>query len=178
VKLHRDFYGGEVVDVAQSLVGKWLVHGTRAGRIVEVEAYGNEKDKASHARFGPDSSRSSIMFGPPGFSYVYLIYGMYDCFNIVTGPDGSPSAILIRAVEPAGKVLVRTDGPGRLCRALGITRALHGLDLTGNALWLEDRGGAAPKIRASARIGVDYAGAWAKRRWRFFDADSKHVSKT
>jgi DNA-3-methyladenine glycosylase len=182
VKLARDFYARPCLDVARALVGKHLVHRprgvrrARSGRIVEVEAYVHEDDQACHARFGR-TRRASMLYGPPGHAYVYLIYGMYDCFNVVCEPEHSPAAVLVRAIEPDGRVAERTDGPGKLCRALGITRALNGADLTGGAIWLEDRGEPAPRLAATPRIGVDYAGPWALEPWRFVDADSAFLSR-
>ncbi|HZS38829.1 MAG TPA: DNA-3-methyladenine glycosylase [Polyangia bacterium] len=182
MKLPRDFYARPCLDVARALVGKHLVHRAkgarrvRSGRIVEVEAYVHEEDQACHARFGR-TPRASLLFGPPGHAYVFLIYGMYDCFNVVCEPEHSPAAVLVRAVEPDPGVDGRTDGPGKLCRALGITRALNGADLTGAQIWLEDRGEPAPRLAATPRIGVDYAGEWALKPWRFVDADSAFLSR-
>lgn len=179
-KLSRSFYARDCLQVAPELVGKWLVHrmheGVLSGRIVEVEAYVHEEDQACHARFGR-TNRNAIMYGPAGHAYIFLIYGMYDCFNVVTEPEGSPAAILIRALEPGPGVAERSDGPGKLCRALHLTRAQNHLDLCGDRLWLEDRGEDAARIVATPRIGVDYAGEWAKKPWRFVDADSQHLSK-
>ncbi len=180
MKLRRSFYARPCLEVAPDLIGKFLLHrskaGLRSGRIVEVEAYVHEEDLACHARFGR-TKRASIMFGPPGLAYVFLIYGMYDCFNVVTEPKNSPAAVLVRAVEPGPEISGRTDGPGKLCRALGITRAHNDLDLCGDELWIEDRRQPTPRIAATPRIGVDYAGEWAARPWRFVDADSAHLSK-
>ena len=119
------------------------------------------------------------MFGPAGFSYVYLIYGIYHCLNFVTEASGYPAAVLVRALEPldaaAGR---RTNGPGLLCRALEIDRTRSGLDLETSELFVED---AAPvsdaDVRMGERIGVDYAGPWARRPWRFWVSDSPHVSR-
>jgi DNA-3-methyladenine glycosylase len=180
MKLEREFYAQPCLEVARALIGKHLVH--RAGRkrlegrIVETEAYIGVEDQACHARFGP-TKRSKPLFGPPGHAYVYLIYGMYDCFNVVTEPDGRPAAVLVRALEPGPGVAGKTDGPGKLCRALGISRAHNQLDLTGTHLWIEDRGGAQPAIVATPRIGIDYAGEWAARPWRLVDAESAYLSK-
>jgi DNA-3-methyladenine glycosylase len=180
-RLDRDFYARPCLDVARDLVGKWIVHrrGRRAldGRIVEVEAYVGQEDQACHARFGP-TRRARVLFGPPGHAYVYLIYGIYDCFNVVAEPDGRPAAVLLRALEPGPSVRGACDGPGKLCRALGITRAHNELDLVrGGALWIEDRGEPAPRLAATKRIGVDYAGAWAAKPWRFVDAASTSLSR-
>ncbi|HWE28959.1 MAG TPA: DNA-3-methyladenine glycosylase [Polyangia bacterium] len=181
--LPRRFYARDCLVVAPELVGCHLVHRTRRGllrgRIVEVEAYVHEEDQACHARFGK-TPRSLLLFGQPGYSYVFLIYGMYDQFNVVCEPEGSPAAVLIRALEPEPPLDGGTDGPGKLCRALGITRAHNGLDLvSGDQIWLEPREKSRqnPRIVATPRIGIDYAGEWADKPWRFIDADSKYVSK-
>ena len=120
------------------------------------------------------------MFGPPGHAYVYFIYGMHDCFNVVTDQEGVGAAVLGRALEPGDGVDARTDGPGRLCRALGIDRGQNGLDLTdegGGELWIERRPGPPiGEIATSPRIGVAYAGEWATRPWRFYLPASRHVS--
>jgi DNA-3-methyladenine glycosylase len=158
--------------VARALLGKVLVHQDgavrRAARIVETEAYLGERDLASHARFGR-TPRSSIMFGPPGYAYVYLVYGMHHCVNAVTGPDGEASAVLLRAAEPLEGCLDEPRGPGRLCRALAIRREAHdGLDLCGPRLFVEDAPPPRRPIAASPRVGVRYAGPWARRHLRFF----------
>jgi DNA-3-methyladenine glycosylase len=181
VKLARSFYARPCLKVARALIGKFLLHRNAkgavvGGRIVEVEAYVHEEDQACHARFGR-TKRASLLYGPPGHAYVFLIYGMYDCFNVVTEPEHSPAAVLVRALEPIEEEEADTDGPGKLCRALGITRALNGEDLCGDRLWIEDRGGKRPRIAATPRIGIDYAGEWAARPWRFVDADSKWLSR-
>jgi DNA-3-methyladenine glycosylase len=168
--LHREYFHRSTVVVARSLVGKYLVRhngrGTIAGKIIEVEAYVGAHDKACHASKGR-TQRTDVMFGPGGVAYVYLIYGMYHCLNVVTEPEEFPAAVLIRAVEVDGELI---DGPGRLCRRMGIDRSLNRLDLTaGEQLWFEDRGVPVPRSRVGAfpRIGVDYAGRWAKKPWRF-----------
>jgi len=119
------------------------------------------------------------MFGPPGHAYVYFIYGFWYCLNLVTETQGVPHAVLLRALEPVAGVEDKTWGPGLLCRAMHIDKALNGADLCGDALWLERPSGRAlvrPRIARSTRIGVDYAGAWARRPWRFYDKDSRYVS--
>jgi DNA-3-methyladenine glycosylase len=120
------------------------------------------------------------MFGPAGYAYVYLIYGMHHCFNVVTDLEGIGAAVLVRALEPADDVAGRTDGPGRLCRTLGIDRSHNALDLTdagAGDLWIERRTGpSVGEIATSPRIGVEYAGEWAARPWRFFLPGSRHVS--
>jgi DNA-3-methyladenine glycosylase len=168
--LPRTYFNRPTLTVARSLVGKYLVRcidGKEiAGKIIEVEAYVGSQDKACHAAKGR-TQRTEVMFGPAGFAYVYLIYGMYHCLNVVTEREEFPSAVLIRAIELNGKLI---DGPGRLCRALEIDRRLNRVDLTvGESLWFEDRGGVVGRgtVGAYPRIGVDYAGMWAKKLWRF-----------
>jgi DNA-3-methyladenine glycosylase len=179
VKLKRSFYARPCLGVARDLIGKFLLHRSKhrllGGRIVEVEAYVHEEDQACHARFGR-TKRASILYGPPGHAYVFLIYGMHDCFNVVAEPEHSPAAILVRALEPLDNAM-RTDGPGKLCRALGITRHHNNIDLCGDLLWIEDRGLPPPRIVTTPRIGIDYAGEWAQRPWRFVDADSPWLSR-
>ena len=183
--LGRDFYARPTTAVARELLGKLLVRrrdGRRAplvARIVEVEAYLGERDAASHARRGP-TPRAAIMFGPPGFVYVYLIYGMHHCMNFVTEADGTAGAVLIRAAEP----IVGFDpapvrplaGPGKLCAALGITLAHKGLDLCSGQVVVAADGAPPPRTKRSARIGVAYAGRWAARRLRFYVPGNPHVS--
>ena len=171
--LSRAFFAGPTLQVAKSLLGKYLVRNSRAGRlagrIIEVEAYVGPKDRASHASRGR-TKRTDVMFGRSGVAYVYLIYGMYHCFNVVTEREGYPAAILVRAVEPASPPSPVIDGPGRVCRYFQIDRSLNRLDLTvGQTLWIEGHGERVPPsaITAYPRIGVDYAGEWATKPWRF-----------
>ncbi len=168
--LSRDYFNRPTVTVARSLIGKYLVRvvdeRALAGKIVEVEAYVGSQDRACHASKGR-TQRTEVMFGPAGIAYVYLVYGMYHCLNVVTEREEFPSAVLIRAIEIEGELI---NGPGRLCRELQIDRRLNRLDLTtGESLWFEDRGVLVKKedVRAHPRIGVDYAGEWAKKPWRF-----------
>ena len=168
--LPRIYFSRPTLTVARSLIGKYLVRAidgrTLAGRIIEVEAYVGPQDRACHASKGR-TQRTEVMFGPAGVAYVYLIYGMYHCLNVVTEREELPSAVLIRAIELDGELI---DGPGRLCRALEIDRRLNRVDLTtGESLWFEDRGQVVGRgtIGAYPRIGVDYAGKWAERLWRF-----------
>ena len=147
LRLPRAFYARDAVAVARDLLGKVLVHRQgrvrRAARIVETEAYHGPDDRASHARFGR-TPRAAIMFGPPGLAYVYLVYGTSHCFNVVTGEEGHPSAVLVRAGEPVEGCLHATIGPGNLCKALAIRRETHnGADLSGEVLFVED--GPAPE---------------------------------
>ena len=158
-----------------------LVHAdggsARAGRIVETEAYQGPQDLAAHSSRGR-TRRTEVMFGEPGHAYVYFIYGFWYCLNIVTEPEGVPHAVLLRALEPVTGIADKTWGPGLLCRAMGIDKRLNGADLCGDVLWLEKPAAVAraPRIARSARIGVDYAGEWARRPWRFYDRDSRYVS--
>ena len=186
-RLQREFYSGHTVDVAQALLGKVLVrqteHGPQCGRIVETEAYHGLEDQACHAAKG-HTPRTAPMFEAAGRAYVYQIYGMWFCLNAVTGPEGFPSAVLIRAVEP---VLDHTfgvkdgAGPGKLCRLMQIARELNRVDLVGGeSLWIGDDGVRVPgeRVLAGPRIGVDYAGDWAHTPWRFWVAGSRSVSRT
>jgi DNA-3-methyladenine glycosylase len=183
-KLPRSFYAREdTLLVARELIGLHLVHDDgvrkRIGRIVETEAYLGPEDLAAHSARGR-TQRTEIMFGPPGHAYVYFIYGFWYCMNVVTSRKGVPHAVLLRALEPVEGVTDKTWGPGLLCRAMGVDRALNGTDLCGDQLWLERprRQGNAPAVQIGTgpRIGVDYAGSWAKRPWRFFDRASPYVS--
>lgn len=179
----RSFYDRPTLEVARDLLGKVLVHsaahGRRAGRIVEVEAYVGPEDRANHASRGR-TLRTQIMFGPPGYAYVYLIYGMYSCLNAVTEAEGFPAAVLIRALEPLEGISAGTNGPGRLCRAMGIDRSLNGADLAGESLFVEDDGVRPPPaaILAGPRVGVAYAGAWAEKPWRLYLAGSPWLSRS
>ena len=180
-KIPREFYAPGTLSIARDLIGMHLVHndaGTlRVGRIVETEAYMGPQDLAAHSAKGR-TARTEVMFGPPGHAYVYFIYGFWYCLNIVTAPEGVPHAVLLRALEPICGLEDKTWGPGLLCRAMNINKRLNGTDLLGDELWLErpPRGSSKPRISRATRIGVDYAGEWAKRPWRFFDRDSPYVS--
>ncbi len=164
------FYERPTLLVARSLLGRYLVRetatGRRAGRIIEVEAYVGPEDRACHASKGR-TKRTDVMFGPPGRAYVYLVYGMYHCLNVVTERLDYPAAVLVRAVEHESGLV---DGPGRVCRFFEIDLDLNRHDLTrGQGLWIEDRGERVlrAQIATSPRIGVDYAGPWAAKPWRF-----------
>ena len=168
--LTRAYFNRSTLVVARSLLGKYLVkengRRTMSGQIVEVEAYVGPHDLACHASKGR-TPRTEVLFGPPGISYVYLIYGMYHCLNVVTERADYPAAVLIRAVECEGQLI---DGPGRLCRAFSIDRSLNRIDMTTRRhLWFEDRGTKIPprQIGAFPRIGVGYAGKWAEEPFRF-----------
>lgn len=187
--LPRAFYDRPVEEAARALLGCILVHRVDGrvvgGRIVETEAYGGPGDPGSHADRSPHG-RARIMFGPPGVAYVYLTYGMHHCMNAVTGAEGVGSAVLIRALEPLWSIEHMraagappslpdhklTAGPGRLCRALGVSRALNGADLTVPPLTIHDA--AAPDdIRAGIRVGLSRDD---ERRWRFW-CPSRSVSR-
>ncbi|MGH8131870.1 MAG: DNA-3-methyladenine glycosylase [Steroidobacteraceae bacterium] len=176
----RAFFERSALTLARELIGMHLVHddgGTlRRGRIVETEAYLGPRDRAAHSSRGR-TARTAVMFGPPGHAYVYFIYGFWHCLNVVAAAEGVPHAVLLRALEPLEGVTDRTSGPGLLCRAMHIDRRFNGIDLRGGVLWIERAPRAAPaRIGRSARIGVDYAGEWAQRPWRFFDRASCYVS--
>jgi DNA-3-methyladenine glycosylase len=180
-RLTRAFYARtDTLAIARELIGMRLLHADgpvlRIGRIVETEAYLGPADLAAHSARGR-TPRTEVMFGPPGHAYVYFIYGIWYCMNIVTAPRGVPHAILLRALEPLCDVDGGSWGPGLLCRAMHIDRSLNGEDLCGERLWLErPRRAPAVRIARSARIGVEYAGRWAKKPWRFFDDASPYVS--
>lgn len=184
-KLARSFYERSASEVAPDLLGMHLVRVraggmVQVGRIVEAEAYEGPHDLAAHSAHGRRTPRTEVMFGEPGRAYVYLIYGIHHCLNVVTAPRDVPHAVLIRALEPISGVEHRTQGPGLLCTALAIDRTLNGADLQGNVLWIERPQASdftAPRIETSARVGILYAGRWVKKKWRFSDANSKHVSK-
>ena len=177
--LEQDFYARDAESVARDLLGCHLLVASEdrvtRSRIVETEAYLGETDLGCHASKGR-TGRTEVMFGAPGVAYVYLIYGMYDMFNIVTDEVDSAHAVLVRAVEPLSEGITNTDGPGKLTRALGITRAHNKVPLFGPELWLE-AGTSPANITVTPRIGIDYAKEWKDAPLRFFDADSKHVSK-
>lgn len=181
-RLERDFYVQEdCAWLAQQLLGKILVVNKNdhlhAGRIVETEAYLGPHDLAAHSSKGI-TPRTQIIFGIGGYAYVYLIYGLHHCMNIVTGPEDSAAAVLLRAVEPVLNINKPSHGPGRLSKAMGIDRQDNGVDLCGNRLFIID----APSVPSSQciarpRIGVDYAGEWAKALLRFYIKDNPYVSK-
>jgi DNA-3-methyladenine glycosylase len=201
-RMERAFVSDDPVSTARRLLGSLLVRddgaGRRIARIVETEAYDGPRDPASHARAGR-TPRTSVMFGPPGHAYVYLVYGMHHCLNVVCGPDGEAAAVLIRAVEPvegvermraarrptgaaAGQDERLAAGPARACQALGIDRTLGGIDLiTDERLWLardDDGSGAPVAVAAGPRIGVAYAGEEAAARpWRFGIAGHPSLSR-
>jgi DNA-3-methyladenine glycosylase len=180
--LPRSFYERGAVAVARGLLGKVLVYEggseVRAARIVETEAYVGPHDLACHASRGR-TSRTEVMFGPGGHAYLYLVYGMHWCFNAVTGREGTAAAVLVRGVEPLAGISsgVRTDGPGRLTKALGIGRNENRADLTRGPLRIVEGSAPAGRIRRGPRVGVDYAGGWASRPLRFWVEGSPGVSR-
>lgn len=180
-KLPRAFYDRDTVTVARELLGKILVHRVGdtelRGRIVEVEAYLGPHDLASHSSKGL-TERTRIMFGPPGHAYVYLIYGVHHCMNVVTEREGHGAAVLLRALEPVQNLTERTNGPGLLSRAMQINKRLNGHDLLSENFFIVTDPAAKPfKLVMRPRIGVDYAGAWAKRHLRFYIKDNPFVSR-
>jgi DNA-3-methyladenine glycosylase len=193
--LPRRFYLAPTLRVARALLGKILVHdtpvGRLAGRIVEVEAYRGPADRAAHSFGGHRSPRNEAMYGPAGHAYVYFVYGMHFCVNVVTQRAGVPEAVLLRALEPLmGEREMRRRrgladapvwrlcrGPGSLCKALGIVREQNGADLIRGPLRILDAPPvSAARVLRTPRIGVAYAGTHAARRWRFAVRDSRAVS--
>lgn len=180
-KLPREFYDRKTITVARDLLGKWLVRVCdgveRIGKIVETEAYLGPHDLAAHSARGL-TPRTKIMFGPPGHAYVYFIYGMYFCMNVVTEREGHASAVLLRAIEPIKNVQERGCGPGLLCRAMDIDKRLNGHDLLSDDFFI-----AAParsevfKMMKGPRIGVNYAKHWARRHLRFYIKGNACVSR-
>ena len=198
-RLSREFYAQDTLEAARALLGKVLVRRldgeTLAGRIVETEAYVGRCDKACHAYHYRRTARTETLFAPPGTAYIYLIYGMYHCLNFVTESEGEPAAVLLRALQPVAGIETMArlrygdkpmtdyrrknflNGPGKVCRALALTRAENGLDLTGDTLFLcgrpEDAGlpsfpaAARERIVTGPRIGVDYAEEARDFPWRF-----------
>ncbi|WCK54428.1 DNA-3-methyladenine glycosylase [Aneurinibacillus sp. Ricciae_BoGa-3] len=221
MKLPQEFYSRNTIDVARDLLGKYLIHQSdsscRAGKIVETEAYMGPEDKAAHSYNGRRTDRNEVMYGPPGYAYVYFIYGKHFCINAVTAAVGSPEAVLIRALEPVSGIeemaLARygkpgplttkeryglTNGPGKLCQALGINRSDNGRFLGGDGLYISSGlpfqpEGEHPQLEGqdlqlpnpaqsfevvcAPRIGVDYAEEAAAYPWRFYIKDSPFVSR-
>jgi DNA-3-methyladenine glycosylase len=180
--LARVWFARDALVVARALVGCRLVHvrpgeAPRVARIVETEAYRGPRDLACHARVGL-TRRTRTLLGREGHAYVFFIYGMHDCFNVTCLGEGAGHAVLVRAGEPVSgfDADVRLDGPGRFSRAMAITRAHDGTDVTGGTLHLLPRT-TRPRITVTPRVGVAYAGTWADRPWRFLDATSPCVSR-
>ena len=188
-KLNRKFYDRSTLRVAKELLGKYLVvqkdgH-LLSGKIVETEAYVGFKDPASHACRGM-TPRNEVMFGKPGYAYVYLTYGMHHCLNLVTEREGYPAAVLIRALQPVdgvelmkkrrGRRKLRdlTSGPAKLCQALGVDRELNGADLCSGIIFVQDRGGVVGRIASSSRIGIKEG---KDKNWRFLIDGNKFISR-
>ena len=180
-KLPRDFYYRDTIVVAKELLGKYLVHVSHGikqiGKIVEVEAYLGPHDLAAHSSKGL-TPRTKVMFGPPGYAYVYLIYGIYHCVNVVTQEEGHASAVLLRALEPIQNIDMKTNGPGLLCKAMHIDKRLNGHDLLSDDFFIaEPEEQKRFTIHKRRRIGVDYAAHWAKRLLRFYIKGNPYVSR-
>jgi DNA-3-methyladenine glycosylase len=170
--LPAGFFARDTLQVARELLGKLLVREVAGrhfwGRLVEVEAYLGPQDLAAHSARGRLTPRTRVMYGPPGHAYVYLVYGLHHCLNFVTGDEGVPHAILVRALEP-GPGVGRCSGPGLVCRALEIDRTLNGRRLAPPDLYVADDGVRVEDsdVITGPRVGVAYAGEWAHRPWRF-----------
>lgn len=196
-KLDREFYTrSDTLLIARELLGKRLVvpapdRSRVSGIIVETEAYMGPRDRASHAYNNRRTARTETMFGEGGHAYIYFIYGMYYQFNVVTNIAGVPHAVLIRALEPdEGIEWMRrrrpvkqdrqlTSGPGKLCQALGLDRTLNGAELLGPSIWIEDtgRGIRAGQRSSGPRVGIDYAGEYVNKPWRFWVTGNPYVSR-
>lgn len=202
-KLSREFYKRDTLLVAKELLGKYLVyeegHSKIIGKIVEAEAYMGLKDKAAHSYGGKITERTKTMYSEGGYAYIYLIYGMYYCMNVVTSKANEPEAVLIRAVEPISDLNIIsnnrynknycdlsnyekknfTNGPGKLCRAMNITKELNGEDLCGNKFYIleDEKSQDNIEIVSSKRVGIDYAEEARDYLWRFYIKDNKFISK-
>lgn len=193
-KFSRTFYRQDTETVARSLLGQTLVHQISkkkrlSGKIVEVEAYLGKRDAACHTYGGRRTPRTETMYLDGGYSYVYFIYGMHFCFNVVTGPINTPEAVLIRAVEPQegqqwmlknrnGREKDLTNGPAKLCQAFSIDRSSNGLDLKSDQLFIE-KGEVIPpqEIGAAPRVGIDYAGEAKNWKLRYYLIGNSYVSR-
>jgi DNA-3-methyladenine glycosylase len=197
-KLPRKFYTrDDTLLIARQLLGQRLVAPTSdgarvSGRIVETEAYMGPEDRAAHSFGNRRTPRTETMFARGGVAYVYFIYGMYYQFNVVTNIESIPHAVLVRALEPLEGIEIMserrpvkddralTNGPGKLCLAMGIDRSYNRADLLGNLIWIEEGDGniAESEIASGPRIGIDYAGEYVHKPWRFWIRDNPYVSKT
>ncbi|MDQ9169046.1 DNA-3-methyladenine glycosylase [Oxalobacteraceae bacterium R-40] len=185
-RLNREFFARDTVAVAMDLLGTFLVQRVggleKIGKIVEVEAYLGAHDLAAHSSKGL-TKRTRIMFGPPGFAYVYLIYGIHHCMNVVTEPEGCGTAVLIRAVEPVHNIFANTKGPGLVCKAMDINLSLNGHDLCSDDFYIASGIGNENflqediRIIQRPRIGVAYAGKWADELLRFYIEGNPFISK-
>ncbi|MFT3984225.1 MAG: DNA-3-methyladenine glycosylase [Lachnospiraceae bacterium] len=199
-KLEREFYNRDSILVAKELLGKILVHeigGQRtSAKIIETEAYMGLEDKAAHSYGGKRTSRVEVMYGNPGFSYLFMIYGMYFCFNVVTNEKETPQAVLIRAAEPLegtegmaqrrfgkpyeqltkGQRRGLTNGPGKLCCALSLDRSFNGMDLCGNEVYIEEGESNNLRIVTTKRVGIDYAEEAKDYPWRFYIEGNEYIS--
>jgi DNA-3-methyladenine glycosylase len=197
--LPRSFYARDVLEAAPACLGKLVVHaspeGLAAGRIVECEAYRGPDDQAAHSHKGRRTARTEVMFGPPGHAYLFLLYGTSWALNLVTGEEGEPQVVLVRALEPVigadlmaarrgfapGKREI-SNGPGKLCRALGVDGRFYGADLTAGPLFVAEdprvARGSAPSVvvAQSPRIHIEYAGDWVHRPWRYYERGNRYVS--
>jgi DNA-3-methyladenine glycosylase len=185
--LERDFYARPAIDVARDCLGKILVHGKTAGRIVEVEAYLGVGDRAAHAWRGV-TDRTRVIFGEPGHAYIYFIYGMYECLNFVAEPEGQAGCVLVRALEPLAGIATMqrrrptakrpedfANGPGKLTLAMGISRKLNGADLTGSTLQVRRPKSETPvDLQVTPRIGITHCADWPLR---FIIAGNRFVSR-
>ncbi|MEA4827590.1 MAG: DNA-3-methyladenine glycosylase [Clostridium sp.] len=200
-KLPREFYTRNVLEVAKDLLGKYLVYEDNdsklIGKIVEVEAYMGPEDKAAHSYGGKVTERTKVMYKEGGYVYIFIIYGMYYCMNVVAAGENEPQAVLIRGLEPIGGIETMclnrykknckdmnnyqrknlTNGPGKLCKAMNITKELNGEDLCGDKIYILDNNDSDFNIVYSKRIGIDYAEEARDYLWRFYIENNKFVSK-
>ena len=193
--LQESFYQQNTINIARELLGKILVHeskeATTSGKIVETEAYLGPEDRAAHSSGGRRTARNEVMYGQKGFAYVYFIYGLYYCFNITTGNFmGKPEAVLIRALEPVAgeKIMAKrrsqqvnsanlTNGPSKLCMAMGISKDQNKKDMTAPPLYVEDASLVSQDhIVETSRVGVDYSGEWKNKPLRFYIRNTRFVS--
>ncbi len=195
MRLKQRFFGQDALTVARLMIGKLLIRNIEGQeivcRVVETEAYSGPEDKACHAYGGRRTNRTEIMFAAGGVAYIYLIYGMYHCLNIITGPKGKPEGVLIRGVEPlTGLDIIKknrrlppkrrqdlTNGPGKLCQALKIDKALYGYNVAeGKYLFFRQDGWVGEIVR-SPRINIDYAEEYTDKPWRFYMKNNQYVSR-
>lgn len=199
MKLKPDFYLRKPLKVARDLIGKELVHvigkNRVSGKIVEVEAYGGEGDEACHSLGGRKTARNKLLFGKGGFIYIYLIYGMYYCFNVVVSKENIPGAVFIRAVEPvegvdlmvrnrglknlnSKNIVILTNGPGKLCQAMGFDKSCYGVDLCGDRIFINDAKPVTEEaVEYTPRINVDYAGKAKNYPWRIILKGNRFLSR-